>query len=361
MTRQIRLVQIGVGTVGRAVIQLVIENRERWRMLYGLEVGYTALLDTQGAVIEPDGLSDLALQSILAAKAANQSLAETPSGERASTAHVLQALAELPGVVLIDCGTGEGTADALLQALRQNRSCVLSNKAPLALDQQQYDHFHEVGGGRLWYEATVGAGLPVISTVRSLVSTGDEVQEITACASGTLGYITSAMMAGTRYSEAVRQAHQRGYTEPDPRDDLSGLDVARKALILARTFGRRLDLCDIRVEPLMPALDPSVSVEEFLGTLASADAVFGERVARARSADASLKYVATIPAEGQVTVQLREIPAATQMGSLDGPDNIFVFRTREYADNPLTVIGPGAGPTVTAMGVAGDILQAARQ
>ncbi len=361
MTRQVRLVQIGVGTVGRAVIQLVNENREHWRKQYGLHVQYVALLDTQGAVIDRDGLSDAGLQTVLAAKAANQTLAEVPWGERASTAHVLQALSDLPGVVLIDCATGEGTADALLQALRQKWRCVLSNKAPLALDQQRYDQLHEAGGPDLWYEATVGAGLPVISTVRSLVATGDEIREVTACASGTLGYITSTMMAGTPYSEAVRQAHQRGYTEPDPRDDLSGLDVARKALILARAFGRRLDLCDVRVEMLMPALDPSVTVEEFMGKLASADAAFGERVAHARSADASLKYVATIPAEGEITVQLREIPAATQMGSLNGPDNIFVFHTREYADNPLTVIGPGAGPTVTAMGVAGDLLQAARQ
>lgn len=361
MTRQIRLVQMGVGTVGRAVIRLVMANRDRWRQHCGLEIQYVVLLDTQGGVVDRNGLSDDEMRLALTAKEAGQSVAEAPLGEQTNAANALQPLSDLHDVVVIDCASGDGTAAAHLLALRQGWSCVLSNKAPLALDQQRHYQLHEAGGARLWYEATVGAGLPIISTLRSLLTAGDAVHEITACASGTLGYITSAMMTGTPYSAAVRQAHQLGYTEPDPRDDLSGLDVARKALILARTFGRRIDLGDISVEPLMPTLDSSLGVEEFLANLATADAAFVARVSHAQRAEATLKYIATIPAEGAVTVQLREVPTASQAGSLSGPENIFVFRTREYADNPLTIIGPGAGPAVTAMGVVGDVLQAAAQ
>ncbi len=362
MTHQVRLVQIGMGNVGREVVRLLMESRERWLHRYGVNVCYAALLDTQGGVVCPDGIPDRVLRDLVAAKETGQSLAENSVGMRVSPLEALQRLGpDLGPVVLVDCAAGGGTYEAIHQTLLSGGSVVLSNKAPLAVDQERYDHLMEAGQSRLLNEATVGAGLPVLSTLRSLLDSGDEVIEIQACASGTLGYITSELMAGRQYSEAVSQARELGYTEPDPRDDLSGLDVARKALILARTFGRRLEPGEVRVEPLLPPLDTGLSVQEFMDALPEGDGEFSERVARAQRSGCSLKYVAKIPAEGEVRVELREAPERSQVGSLTGPDNIFVFRTREYREQPLTIIGPGAGPTNTAMGVLEDVLQSARQ
>lgn len=355
-----RLVQIGVGTVGSAVVRLLLENRDRWRTVYGLEVGYAALIDSRGVVFNRDCIADAALYELLEAKAAGASLAEVPQGRRAGALETLRSMQDYDDVVLVDCAAGEGTYEPIREALSAGGLAVLSNKAPLAVTQDRFDQLRVRSLGSLGYEATVGAGLPVISTLRSLLDTGDEVEEIQTCASGTLGYITSELMAGSSYSEAVTRAKVLGYTEPDPRDDLSGLDVARKALILARTFGRRLELSEIQVEPLLPPLDPSLSVNEFLEALPRADSEFAERVDRARQAGYSLKYVATIPAEGEIRVGLDEVPAQSLIGSLSGPDNIFAFRTHQYQAHPLTIIGPGAGPENTAMGVLADLLHLAR-
>lgn len=374
--RRVRLIQNGLGTVGREVVRLVQSNHERWLDWMGVDISYAAVFDSRGGLVRLDGLSHAELSLALNAKASGRSLAALPNGESTHARDVLGSLSTsssekigeqatsdpVRDVVLIDCAAGDRTYDAISETLVRSGSAVLANKAPLSMGQCEHDWLVEASRwGRLRYEATVGAGLPVISTLRALLAAGDEVREIRACASGTLGYITSELMAGRAYSEAVATAKSRGYTEPDPRDDLSGLDVARKALILARTFGRRLELADIRVEPLMPALDPALSVDDFLAALPEADAAFAEKVERARRSGSSLKYVAAIPAEGEITVGLQEAPVGSQMGSLTGPDNIFVFRTRAYHANPLTVIGPGAGPVVTAMGVVGDILQAARR
>lgn len=361
MSRQARVIQIGVGSVGSAVVRLLMQQRARWRDLYGVDVQVSALLDTRGSIVNPRGLEDSELLSALESKGAGRSLAEIAGGGLADAGDVLTALTGREArTVLVDCAAGEGTYGIHLRALQAGCNTVFSNKAPLAVDQVRYDSLYAVGPGRIWNEATVGARLPVISTLCSLLDTGDEVEEITGCLSGTLGYITSELMCGRRYSEAVRTARDLNYTEPDPRDDLCGLDVARKALILARTFGRKLDLEDVRVEPLMPVLDPGLSVDEFMEALHVADEEFEERVERASASGNSLRYVANVPAEGEVTVGLQEVAANSQTGSLAGPDNSVTFRTREGGEHPLTVIGPGAGPVNTAMGVLADVLMAAR-
>ncbi len=361
--RQVGLIQLGVGVVGREVVRLVIRNRDSWRETYGIDVGYLALLDSSGMLSGPDRLSDDMLAEAVAQKERGGSLRDMSNTVPDASPDALRALQSVQVLgSVIDCAAGEQTYEHDLHALEGSFNVILSNKAPLAVSQERYDALHDAGKtGSLWYEATVGAGLPVISTLRSLLDTGDEVEEVVCCASGTLGYITSELMHGRTYSEAVGRARELGYTEPDPRDDLSGLDVARKALILARTFGRRLELEDVRVEPLLPPLDSSLSVPEFLQALPSADSQFRERVERAGRDGNSLKYIARVPADGEVTVKLEEVPAASQIGSLTGPDNIFSFRTREYREHPLVVIGPGAGPVNTAMGILSDVLAGARR
>ncbi|MGH2618554.1 MAG: homoserine dehydrogenase, partial [Thermomicrobiales bacterium] len=210
--------------------------------------------------------------------------------------------------------------------------------------------------GHLRYEATCGAGLPVISTLRALLDCGDEPVEIVGALSGTLGAIFTDLGNGAAFSAAVRAAKDKGFTEPDPRDDLSGLDVARKALILARTIGRRVNLDEIAVENLVPETLQGVSVAEFVERVRDLDAEWARRAEAARANGATLKYVATVPAEGPIAVGVREVPTTSLLGSLQGPENVIVTRTVRYSANPLTVVGPGAGAAVTAAGMTGDML-----
>jgi aspartokinase/homoserine dehydrogenase 1 len=209
------------------------------------------------------------------------------------------------------------------------------------------------------HETTVGAGLPVLDTFYKLIEAGDSVRSIEGCPSGTMGYLFGEMGRGVAFSQALRGAMELGDTAPDPRDDLSGADVARKALILGRLLGFEGELEDVEVESLVPADAATTPLADFLATLEKYDATWEERVAAARSRSAVLRYRATATSRS-VTVGLVEVPAASALGALSGPDNQFAFTTGRYDSNPLVITGPGAGPAVTAAGVLNDVLELAR-
>ena len=361
--RRITLIQLGIGTVGGEVVAQALANRDRWRRDLALDVRIGAVVGRSGALVaaKPDGLPDEIVQTAVAGRRSGASLGElatdatlVPSGEA-----IAQLTPEGP-TVLLDAATGDETAALDARALASGAGVVLSNKAPLALplaNPLAAELWAAAGPrGHLRYEATCGAGLPVMSTVRSLLDTGDEVLEIQGALSGTLGAIFSDVAAGHPFSAAVRSAKKRGYTEPDPRDDLSGLDVARKALILARTIGRRADLAEIAVESLVPAHLQDVGVDEFLDRVGDLDAELAERSAAAQAAGRTLKYVATVTPADPLTVGLREVPTSGVLGALQGPENVISIRTRRYDAYPLTVVGPGAGPAVTAAGMLADVL-----
>jgi aspartokinase/homoserine dehydrogenase 1 len=208
------------------------------------------------------------------------------------------------------------------------------------------------------YEATVGAGLPVIQTLKDLVLTGDEIRSISGIFSGTLAYLFNVYDGSRPFSEIVREAKARGYTEPDPRDDLSGTDVARKAVILAREAGLRLELGQVEVESLAPAELAQASVDEFLEQLPAFDAPMAERVNQARRSGQVLRYVATVDvAAGSAKVGLQAFAPGHPFANISLTDNIVQFVTGRYCDNPLIVRGPGAGPAVTAAGIFADLLR----
>jgi len=208
------------------------------------------------------------------------------------------------------------------------------------------------------YEATVGAGLPVIQTLKDLVETGDEIRSISGIFSGTLAYLFNLFDGSRAFSEIVREAKSRGYTEPDPRDDLSGMDVARKAVILAREAGLNLELADIAVESLAPAALAQASVDEFLKRLSDFDAPMAERVRQAKKNGQVLRYVADIDVRaGTAAVRLQSFAPNHPFANISLTDNIVQFVTGRYCDNPLIVRGPGAGPAVTAAGIFADLLR----
>jgi aspartokinase/homoserine dehydrogenase 1 len=266
----------------------------------------------------------------------------------------------LPHAVLIDCTASQAVANRYADWLKRGIHVITPNKRAHSGPIAYYQELKNLSGARahFLYEATVGAGLPVIQTVKDLVQTGDDIRSISGIFSGTLAYLFN-LFDGTRpFSEIVREAKAKGYTEPDPRDDLSGTDVARKAVILAREAGLTLELADIAVESLVPQALKDASVDEFLERLKDFDAPMADRVATAKRAGQVLRYVAAIDVKaGKARVGLQSFAPQHPFANISLTDNIVQFETGRYCDNPLIVRGPGAGPAVTAGGIFADLLR----
>jgi homoserine dehydrogenase len=351
--KRLEIVQIGLGHVGRAVAQMVLEERKHWRERHDLEVVYRAVSDTSGALLGEELLPQAIRSKEVGGKLSE--LGVEPLEE-------VLASEPTPGFlrVVVDVAVHGGTYDLDVLGV-QNGSClVLSNKGPLSGSTERYEQLTKMLPDRLWHEATVGAGMPIISTLDGLLASGDEVLEIQASPSGTLGFVMSAVEAGRRFSEAVKEAVALAYAEPDPRDDLSGLDVARKAIILARKMGRTIEPEEIPYESLVPDGLEDVSLEEFMQRLPEHDEAFAGRLLAVEEHH-MLRYLARIPREGPVTVGLVDEPVESPFGPISGPENVFDFRTRRYSDVTLTIRGPGAGPERTASGVVFDLLDIAHK
>ena len=257
--------------------------------------------------------------------------------------------------------TAADTVPVLEEALSHGMDLVLANKRPLAgpdKDARALARAAAAVGRRMLHEATVGAGLPVIDTIQKLTESGDHVLRIEGCPSGTLGYLLGAMGRGTSFSSALRSAMKHGYTEPDPRDDLSGMDVARKALILGRMIGFSGELTDVQVESLVPDALREVPLDVFLDRLPEGDAIWEERIGQARKSGTVLRYRATVT-KREARVGIVAVDSSSSLASLAGTDNHFSFTTRRYRTNPLVITGPGAGAEVTAAGVLNDVLKLA--
>jgi aspartokinase/homoserine dehydrogenase 1 len=238
---------------------------------------------------------------------------------------------------------------------------VLANKLPLAGRRAASESLWQTArarGRRILHEATVGAGLPIIDTYHKLTESGDRVERIEGLLSGTLGYVLTEVGDGVPFSRAVRSAMRLGYTEPDPREDLSGMDVGRKALILARLLGYRGELSRQAVESLVPKWARALPLAQFLERLGELDAGWKRRVDAARAQGQVLRYVATVM-PGKIAVGLKPLPLSNPLASIKGSDNQLVFTTARYKANPLVIRGPGAGAEVTAAGVLNDILRLA--
>ena len=267
----------------------------------------------------------------------------------------------LPHAIIIDCSSSSEVAERYPAWLASGIHIVTPNKKANSADLEFYARLHEArrqGGAHYLYEATVGAGLPIIQTLRDLRETGDEIHRIEGILSGTLAYLFNVWDGSEPFSEVVRAAKAKGYTEPDPRDDLSGMDFARKIIILGREMGLRLELSDVQLEGLVPPALASCSAQEFLDRLPEFDAPMAERLKAARSRDRVLRYVGTLDAAtGKASVGLVELERSHTFANINLTDNVVRFITQRYNQNPLVVQGPGAGPEVTAGGVFADLLR----
>lgn len=269
---------------------------------------------------------------------------------------------DLPHAVIIDCSASEDVARRYADFFDRGIHVVTANKKAHSGDYAYYQRMREArraSGAHFLYEATVGAGLPVVQTARELRETGDDVSSIEGIFSGTLAYLFNVYDGATPFSAVVADAKARGYTEPDPRDDLSGLDVARKLIILAREIGLKLELSDVEVESLVPASLQTASADEFMARLPEHDAAMKARLESARARGKVLRHVGRVTASGEARVGVAELDANAALANTALTDNIVRYSTRRYSANPLIVQGPGAGPEVTAGGVFADLLRLA--
>jgi len=342
------VVLLGFGRVGRALADQIAAAPSDGLRLVGL-------LDRSGYVFAPAGIPRARLLRLAAGKDAGRLLADL-GGRRAEARAALHDVSRhaVSRPVLVDV-TAEETGDLLQAALAQGFDLVLANKKPLAGPPESYARLLEAAsaaGRRVLYEATVGAGLPVLDTLRKLIESGDRVLRVEGCVSGTLGFVLSAVQAGRPFSEAVGEAVERGYAEPDPREDLSGRDAARKALILARPLGY-LGPAPASEDLVPPALR-RVPLARFMRALPGLDAGWRERVARAAARDRVLRYVVSAT-PASVRAGLAAVPALSPIGALSGTRNLVSFTSRRYRAEPLVISGPGAGAEVTAAGILNDL------
>jgi len=359
------VILLGLGAVGRSLLRQIEEQRPLLEREYDLRIAWLALSDSSGAVSPPEsGFNGELLGEILQLKEDGGALASHSLGRAYTSPAALVEDAGRPGAVVVDCTASDETLDALFLALERGYQVVLANKKPLTAAQEVYDRLNRVGGAAsatrslaaLRYETTVGAGLPVIATLDRLVSSGDEIERIAGSFSGTLGFLMTGLEQGRAYSETVQDAYRLGYTEPDPRDDLGGVDVARKALILARGIGWRIEMAHVQVSGLYPERLAGLGVDDFLSALPSLDEEYRQQAARAASEGKVLRYAATL-ADGACSVGLTAVAKDSPLGRLTGTDNLVEFYSRWYSPNPLVIQGRGAGVEATAAGVLSDIVE----
>lgn len=342
---------IGPGSVGSVLVDQIAAVSERLHRSFNLDLRVRAIGTSRTMCL---GQSRLELEGWRESLADGEAMNLEAFADHVQTDY-------LPHAVMIDCTASQEIADRYLGWLARGIHVVTPNKrahsGPIGI-YQELKQTSRAARTHFLYETTVGAGLPVINTLQDLVVTGDGIERISGIFSGTLAYLFNVFDGSRPFSAIVREANDRGYTEPDPRDDLSGMDVARKAVILAREAGMQLELADIEVESLVPPALAGADVGEFLDRLADFDAPMEARLDAARARGEVLRYVADIEIEtGKARVELQSFAKDHPFANISLTDNIVQFVTERYSENPLIIRGPGAGPDVTAAGIFADLLR----
>ena len=348
--KHLALAIVGVGNVGGAVLRQLAQQR-RYLLSKGFDVKVVGLANSKRFVADPKGI-DLGSWSDALRGASDRM-------EPAAFADRIGAMA-ITNTALVDCTSGPAIVDAYPAFIEANLHIITPNKWANALPWRRYESLMkrlEQRQRHFLFEANVGAGLPVVSTLRDLIASGDEIVRIEGILSGTLSYLFNTFDGTTPFSALVRDAHAMGFTEPDPREDLSGQDVARKLLILGRQIGLKMDLDEVKVDSLVPKpLARGKYGSGFLPAFARYDQEMAGRVKKAAARGAVLRYVGLLEG-GKARAGLKEYPRTHPIASAAGSDNVIAFTTKRYSRTPLVVQGPGAGADVTAMGVFSDILK----
>ncbi len=282
------------------------------------------------------------------------------SDEETNWENITNKLARYPeGLIFIDATGSEIVARQYLKLISQGIHISTPSKRANTFEQSYFDELKSLqkSGKALYkYETAVGAGLPVISTIINLIESGDSITKISGVVSGTMTYIFNQLQQGIPFSEIIKSAKKEGYSEPDPRDDLSGEDVARKFLIMSRTSGYKFERDQIKVESLVPKELIDYQVNGFLDHLSFYDDHWKNRNSQALLNNKRLRYTGEFTPDG-IEIGIKEVPSDSPLGGLQKTDNLIQIFSERYSDSPIVIQGPGAGKGVTAAGVLSDIIQ----
>lgn len=351
--RVVNVFLIGLGRVGTALVDLIRQNRKTIADIKGVDIRLVGVAHSRKMFFDLNGIDAADWREHL----------DRSGGEMDVERYLEHMLSlNLPGPVLVDCTAGTEVNRHYERLLDRSVAVVTPNKTANAGPIDLWRRIRAISRKRqtpFLYETNVGAALPMVKTIRDLVHSGDEPVRIEGILSGTLSYLFNAFDGTKPFSALLRDAFEAGYTEPDPRDDLNGLDAARKILILAREAGWELELADVHVAPALPDrfMEPG-PVDAFWARIAEADAEMEARRRAAADAGRKLAFLASVR-EGEAKVGIAEVGQEHPAYHLRGTDNLLSVNTRVYDEQPLVVMGPGAGPVVTASGVLSDILRVA--
>jgi len=349
--KTVNLYIVGVGLIGGMLLDMISDQLNTFYDDYQIDFRLRGVANSRKMLVQKSSISFREWEDQL-----------DKHGEESSLDKFIDKMEEhnLPNSIFVDCTASSEVANIYPKVLNSSISIVTPNKKANSSTGDYYDRLQNLAVQKnvaFKYETNVGAGLPLLATIHELVSTGDKVEKIEGVLSGTLSYIFNSFDGSKRFSTIVKEAREKGYTEPDPREDLNGLDVARKLLILAREAGFKLEPDDLEVQNLVPkGARKAESVESFFEKLAEFDGEFDELKNKADAEDKKLCYIARFE-KGKGNVKLESITRDHPFYGLTGSDNIVAIYTQYYRENPMVIKGPGAGAHVTAGGIVADILR----
>ncbi|MES2276949.1 MAG: bifunctional aspartate kinase/homoserine dehydrogenase I [Bacteroidota bacterium] len=341
---------LGTGNIGKTLFRQLNQHKGFLEENNGIQVKIAGISNTRKMAFNADGFSLDTWEDNLQADGEQADLAEFVARMKSMN---------LPNCVFIDNTASPKPIEFYEGIFKANISVVTCNKIGNSGKYSQYKSFHDAArmhGVDFFYETNVGAGLPIIRTLKDLMGSGDRLQKIEAILSGTISFIFNNFKGDANFHDVVKLAQEKGYTEPDPRDDLRGTDFMRKMLILARDAGYKMEAEDVQIDNILPQASlNAATVEDFYATLKSENAFFDNLKNEAESGNKVLRYIGKLE-NGKASISLQMVDAEHPFYTMSGSDNIIAFNTDRYKERPMVVKGPGAGAEVTAAGVFADLI-----
>ena len=347
---------LGFGNVAREFFNQLQKQSKAIETDSDINIKVVAVANSRRMILEESAITESEIDQ----------LNEEQNSEKSDLNRIVDHLVSTPGAikVVVDCTASEDVPTMYKLFFSSGIHVITANKKGLSGSIELYDeimHYSKSNRKSFYYETTAGAGLPFIKSLQDLILTGDKVHEIEGIFSGTLSYLFNTYDGSIPFSKIISDAKDKGFTEPDPREDLSGMDVARKLVILAREMNLKINTDDIDLQSLVDQKLKDLSVDEYLEKLKDYDSEMQAKFQKAQKNNKVLRYIARLNSTGTATIKLEEVDSNHQFAQLNGSENIILFKTERYSDYPLVHRGSGAGPSVTAAGIFSDLLMVSIQ